>query len=200
MYPKTDEPQTENSPFVSVGRKSTVQAKIATMLLAEMNKKNIEAVICRAPEFYGPGKTQSLTNSLIFDNIKQGKKLKVLLKDNVLRTLIWTPDASRVMALIGNTTDTYSQTWHLPCDDHRLTYKGLIDLASRVSKKKFKYSILPTSVFKLGGLFNKQLKEVQELLPRYTHDNIFLSTKFKQRFPNFEITTYQEGITRLLSE
>jgi hypothetical protein len=29
------------------------------------------------------------------------------------------------MALIGNTADTYGQTWHLPCDN-RLTYKQFI--------------------------------------------------------------------------
>src|SRR5690606_24117619 len=120
MYAKTNEPQTEESPFVPVGQKSIVRAKIATMLLDEMNKKSIETVICRAPEFYGSGKTQSITNILIFDNIKQNKKLKVPLKDNTLQTLIWTPDASRAMALIGNTPNTYNQTWHLPCDDSRL--------------------------------------------------------------------------------
>jgi hypothetical protein len=40
--------------------------------------------------------------------------------------LIFTPDASKAMALIGNTM-TYGQTWHLPCDDNGLTYKQFID-------------------------------------------------------------------------
>ena len=80
MYGKTGEPQTEESPFVPVGPKSVVRAKIATMLLDEIHNKSVEAVICRAPEFYGPGKTQSITNSLIFDNIRQGKNSKFRLK------------------------------------------------------------------------------------------------------------------------
>lgn len=200
MYAKTSEPQTEESPFVPVGRKSTVRAKMASMLLEEIDKKNIEAVICRAPEFYGPGKTQSLTNTLIFDNIGQNKKLKVPLRDDTFRTLIWTPDASRAMALVGNTPDAYNQTWHLPCDDNRLTYKQLIDLASEIYQKKFSYSILKMWMFKLDGLFNKQLKEVQELLPRYKVDNIFISDKFKKRFPDFKFTTYEQGITHLMNE
>lgn len=198
MYPKTSEPQTEESPFVPVGKKSTVRAKMATMLLDEIRNNNIKAVICRAPEFYGPGRTQSITNSLIFDNIKQGKKLKIPLKDNTLRTLIWTPDASRAMALIANTPDAYNQTWHLPCDDNPLTYKELINLASKIYQKEFSYSVLKMWMFKLGGLFNKQLKEVQELLPRYKYDNIFISDKFKKRFPDFKVTTYQEGIIHIM--
>lgn len=200
MYAKTSDPQTEESPFVPVGQKSIVRAKTATMLLDEMNKKNIEAVICRAPEFYGPGKTQSITNTLIFDNIHQNKKLKVPIKDNTLRTLIWTPDASRAMALIGNSPDTYNQTWHLPCDDNRLTYKELINLASKIYKRELSYSVIKLWMFKLGKLFNKQVKELQELLPRYEYDNIFTSNKFKQRFPEFSVTTYKQGIEQIMNE
>lgn len=200
MYPKTGAPQTEESPFAPVGEKSVVRAKMATMLLQEMARKSLEAVICRAPEFYGPGKTQSLTNTLIFDHIRQGKKPKVHLKDHTQRTLIWTPDASRAMALIGNTPDAFNQTWHLPCDEARLTYKDLIALASEVCQKKFSYVVLKMWRFKLGGLFNRQLKEVQELLPRYKYDNIFVSGKFKKRFPGFTVTTYQEGVRLMMHE
>lgn len=200
MYAKTAAPQTEDSLFEAVGKKSVVRAKITAMLLDEINNKNIEAVICRAPEFYGPGKTQSITNSLIFDNIKHNKKLKVPLTDDTLRTLIWTPDASRAMALIGNTPDVYNQNWHLPCDDDRLTYKQLINLTSEIYRKKFDYTVLKMWIFKIGGLFNKQLKEVQELLPRYECDNIFVSQKFKTRFPDFKVTTYRDGITYIMNE
>ncbi len=200
MYDKTSEPQTEESPFVPVGEKSVVRAKIATMLLDEISNKNIEAVICRAPEFYGAGKTQSVTNTLIFDNIKQGKKPRVPLKDNTKRTLIWTPDASRAMALIGNTPDAYNQTWHLPCDDNRLTYKEMIAFISTVTNKKLDYSVMPMWFLKLGSLINKQAKGLLELLPRYKYDNIFVSDKFKKRFPDFIITSYREGITEIMNE
>jgi nucleoside-diphosphate-sugar epimerase len=200
MYAKTNEPQTEESPFVPIGRKSTIRAKMAEMLLREMERKTIKAVICRAPEFYGPHKTQSITNSLIFDNILQNKKLKVPLNDNTKRTLIWTPDASRAMALIGNTLEAYNQTWHLPCDDSRLTYKELIELASKIYRTPLHYAVAKMWFFKLGSMFNKQANELLELLPRYKYDNIFISDKFKKKFSEFNITTYQEGIANLLNQ
>jgi nucleoside-diphosphate-sugar epimerase len=92
------------------------------MLLDAMKQGSIEAVICRAPEFYGPGKTQSITNSTIIDALVADKIAKVFLCDDVKRNLIYTPDASRAIALIGNTPDTFGQTWHLPYDDNRLNY------------------------------------------------------------------------------
>jgi len=200
MYAKTNEPQTEESSFGPIGKKSFVRARIATLLLDEIKDKKINAVICRAPEFYGPNKTQSITNSLIFDKIKYNQRLKVPISAETKRTLIWTPDASRAMALIGNTADAYDQTWHLPCDDNRLTYKELIHLISQIYNCEFDYSVIKMWQFKLGSLFNKKVRELIELLPRYKYDNIFISDKFKERFPDFEITSISNGITQIKKE
>ncbi len=202
MYPQDSRLLTEESPFAPVGKKGEVRKEIAEMLLAEMNAKTrqLEAVICRAPEFYGPGKTQSITNSFIFDRIHQHKKPKVLLRDDTLRTLIWTPDASRAMALIGNTPDAYGQTWHLPCDDNRLTYKQFMGLVSDVYGKHLPYSVIPKIALQIGAIFSKKVREIQELLPRYEHDNLFDSSKFKMRFPDFAVTTFEEGIKRIKAE
>lgn len=125
MYPQNDQVLTENSSFAPVGRKGKVRKAMTEMILAEMIAKKTEVVICRAPEFYGPSKTQSITNTLVFDNIKANKTLKVTISDTTLRNLIWTPDASRATALIGNTPEAYGQTWHLPIDNQRLTYHML---------------------------------------------------------------------------
>jgi hypothetical protein len=104
------------------------------------------------------------------------------------------------MALIGNTANVYGQTWHLPCDDSRLTYKALISLASEVYQESFSYSVVKMWMFNLAAVFNKQAKELQELLPRYRYDNIFISEKFKTRFPDFKVTTYREGVTFIKDE
>lgn len=200
MYPQDGEILTEETRFAPVGKKGEVRAEIARMLLKEIEAKTIEAVICRAPEFYGPGRTQGITNTLIFDKIKQGKRLQVLLRDDVLRSLIWTPDASRATAWIGNTPDAFNQTWHLPIDDNRLTYKQFIALVSNIYGKPLHYEVVSKWKLKIGSLFKKELKEIQELLPRYEHNNLFDSSKFKQRFPDFPVTTYKQGIEQILSE
>lgn len=200
MYPRTSTPQTEETPFEPAGRKATVRARIATMLLTQMASDTIEAVICRAPEFYGPGKTQSLTNSAIFHRIAQGKRPLVPLSAHTRRTLIWTPDASRALARIGNTPDTYGQTWHLPIDPNRLTYEEMLAVASQLVGRRIPYTTVPRWAFRLGGLVNPAVREAEELLPRYRCDNIFDSSKFAARFPDFPITTYREGIARVLGE
>lgn len=197
MYPKTSAIQYENTIFSPSGKKSLVRAQLADKIIKEMEANELKAVVCRAPEFYGPEKTQSITNTMIFRNIKAKRKLKIPISDSTLRTLIWTPDASRAMALIGNTDDAYGQTWHLPCD-RSLTYKEMINIADKIENEKLSYSIIKLWKFKVGSLFNKNAKELLELLPRYEFDNLFNSDKFKKRFPSFPVTSFESGIKQIL--
>ncbi|GAB3433015.1 NAD-dependent epimerase/dehydratase family protein [Niabella aquatica] len=200
MYPQNDNVLTEETIFDPVGRKGKVRREMAEMVLKTIRSGQLEAVICRAPEFYGPGKTQSITNTLVFNNIKVGKKLKVPISASKKRSLIWTPDASRATALIGNTPDAFGQTWHLPVDESHLTYKEFIASASGIYGRDLKYAVVPKFIFKIAARFNDRIKELLELLPRYEHDNIFDDSKFRKRFPEFEVTTYMQGIEQIRNE
>jgi nucleoside-diphosphate-sugar epimerase len=199
MYPQNAQPQTEATPFAPVGRKGVVRARMANMVLAEMQRGDIPVTIARAPEFYGPDHTQSITNTLVIDRLKAGLKAKVPVRDDTLRTLIWTPDASRALAAIGNAADAQGQTWHLPCCDDRLTYRQFVALAARQLGCAGKYSVLSAWSLKLASVFSRQVRELQELLPRYAHDNLFDSSKFKTRFADFAPTSYEQGLAQLMT-
>ena len=199
-YPQDVSIQVESTPMHSEGKKGRGKKLAAEVLLKAIDSKEIEAVICRAPEFYGPGKTKGLTNMMVFESLRDKKEPKVFLRDDKLRTLIYTPDASKAMALIGNTADAYGQTWHLPCDDDRLTYEQFFEEISSNLGRKIKYKILSSLMLKAAALVDKNMKETTELLPRYEIDNIFVSAKFKERFPDFKVTSYQEGIANIIKD
>lgn len=200
MYEQTDVPQSKDAPFIPNGEKGKVRAQITNMLLDAMKRESIDAVICRAPEFYGPGKTQSITNTTIIESLLIGKPAKVFLRDDTKRSLIYTPDASRAMALIGNTPDAYGQTWHLPCDDSRLTYKEFVSLAAKTFGSNAKYRVIKRWQLWLAGKLSTTIRDAAELLPRYATDNIFISDKFKARFPEFEVTSFEQGLQSIWLE
>ncbi|QMR78115.1 NAD-dependent epimerase/dehydratase family protein [Enterobacter sp. RHBSTW-00175] len=200
MYPQSNAPQTEETCFAPRGRKGKVRAEMADRVLDEMKRAEIPVLIGRAPEFYGPGKTQSLTNALILDKLKSGKQPRVPVRDYKLRTLIWTPDASRALAVLGNTPDAYGQSWHLPCCDDRLTYQQFVTLACDIFGQQADYSVISKLAFTVAGVVSKGAREIRELLPRYEFDNLFESAKFKQRFPDFAVTTYREGLEKIRQE
>jgi nucleoside-diphosphate-sugar epimerase len=200
MYGQVKGIMTEDTPFNAASIKGKARAKIANMLLDEIKNGKITAMICRAPEFYGPRNTLSGTNATVFDNIKKGKKLQVLLSDSVLRTIIFTPDAGRATALLGNTPDAYNQTWHLPCDNNRLNLKEFIALCSVIRGDELKYAVLKPWLLKIVGFFNPFIKEIIELLYQWEQDYIFDSSKFMKRFPEFRVTPLEEGIEEILGE
>ena len=200
MYGQVKGIMTEETLFNAVSSKGKTRGNIAQMLLHEIKTNQLTAMICRAPEFYGPRNTLSGTNATIFDNIKKGKKLQVLLNDTTLRTLIYTPDAGKATALLGNTPDAYNQTWHLPCDTKRVTTKEFIELCSVIKGEELKYTVLKKWMVYLAGLFIPFIKEVIELLYQWKDDYLFDCSKFNKRFPDFKTTSLKEGVTEIINE
>ena len=63
-----------------------------------------------------------------------------------------------------------------------------------------KHAVLGKLTIAAAGLFLKPVREIKELLPRYEQDNLFDSSKFKQRFPAFEVTSFKEGLAQIRNE
>ncbi|WP_129656320.1 NAD-dependent epimerase/dehydratase family protein [Rothia halotolerans] len=200
MYPQDARVQTEDTPFEPIGRKGRVRDELATMVLDEMARGEIPVLIARAPEFYGPGRTQGFTNSLVIDRMKAGKRALVPVRADRRRSLIWTPDASRGLAALGNAPDAYGQTWHLPVDETRPTYRQLVAMSAQELGADDKYTVLPKWALSAAGLVSPDAREIRELLPRYAHDNVFDATKFRTRFPGFDVTTFREGLAIIREE
>ena len=62
------------------------------------------------------------------------------------------------------------------------------------------YRVISKFSMEVAGVFSKQVRELRELLPRYQHDNLFDSSKFKRRFADVDVTTYREGIQLIQRE
>lgn len=200
MYPQDDRIQTEQNRFAPAGRKGEVRAAMASAVLDEITRGDIPVLIARAPEFYGPGRTQSFTNAFVFDRLAEGRRALAPVRADRLRTLIWTPDASRALALLGNTADAFGRTWHLPVDMNRLTYRQLAEIAGETFGRDGRIRVMPEWMLRAGGLVSAAAREIRELLPRYRHDNLFDSSSFAARFPDFEVTSYRRGVELIHAE
>ncbi len=102
--------------------------------------------------------------------------------------------------MLGNTPGAFGQTWHLPCCDDRPTYKTFVTMASRIFDRSPGYSVIGKWPLIIAGIFSKKVREIRELLPRYEQDNLFDSGKFKRYFPEFSVTTYEEGLELIRKE
>ena len=193
MYGKVVGPMTEETPFNPCSRKGEVRAKIATMILDEVKKSSLIALIARAADFYGPETYNSFLNVMAFENLKKGKSAQLMISKNLKHTFTYTPDAGKATALLGNTPSAYNQTWHLPADSNALTGQQIVEMAAKELNVKPKITVLPRFAIQIAGLFNPIIKEVNEMLYQNDSEYIFDSSKFDKAF-TFDKVLYAEGI------
>jgi nucleoside-diphosphate-sugar epimerase len=193
MYGKVDGWMTENTAINPCSRKGEVRAKIAEMLMDEVSKGNLNALIARSADFYGPNTPLSFVNVMVFDNLKKGKKPQWMLNDLALHSFTYTPDAGKATALLGNTPDAFNQVWHLPSDRNLLSGKDFIKLAAEAYGLSANYMLLKKWMIRMAGMFNPVIHESIEMLYQSEFDYRFDSSKFEQAF-KFTPVRYAEGI------
>jgi nucleoside-diphosphate-sugar epimerase len=195
MYDKTAIPHmTEESPINPPSKKGKVRAAIAQMLMDEVKKQQITALIARAADFYGSGKgNTSVLNEVVYKNYLKGKKANWFASAEKKHTYTHVQDAAKGTALLGNTPDAYNQVWHLPTNQQALTGKEFIQLFAKEMKVAPKFSVLPQWMASLMGLFVPIMRELAEMFYQYDRDYIFDSSKFTKRF-QYKPKSYEEGI------
>ncbi len=192
MYGYVDGWMKEGTPFNPISKKGEVRAHIASMLLDEMKSGNINALIARAADFYGPQATNTYVGPMVFDRLQAGKKPQIMINPEAKHSFTFTPDAARAMVLLGNTEDAYGQSWHLPTDSNTLSGIEFVSKTATLFGKNPKYSVLSPLMLKMAGIFSPIIKETLEMDYQYKSDYLFDSNKFNDRF--FKPTPYQKGI------
>jgi len=193
MYGKVVGPMTEETPFNPCSRKGEVRAKIATMILDEVAKGSLTALIARSADFYGPETYNSFLHMMVFENMKKGKSAQIMISKNLKHSFTYTPDAGKATALLGNTPSAFNQTWHLPTDMNVLTTQQIVEIAAKELNVNPKITVLPKLMIQMAGLFNPIIKESVEMLYQYDSDYIFDSGKFDKAF-KFDKVLYADGI------
>ena len=183
----------EETPFNPCSKKGEVRAKIEETLLGEMKNGNLQAMIVRGADFYGPNTPLSFTDAMLFKNLAAGKKAQWMLNDHTRHSFTYTPDAGNATALLGNTESAFNQVWHAPTDRNVLTGKQFIELAAKEFGVKPNYMVLPKWMIQMAGLFDTNIKEAVEMLYQSEVDYLFDSSKFEKAF-DFKPTSYSQGV------
>lgn len=174
-------------------KKGEVRAQIAQMIMGEVEKGHLDAIIARAADFYGPNTPLSFATVTVLENFKKGKKAQWFLDANKKHSMTYTPDAGKATAILGNTNSAYNQIWHLPTDKNVLTGKEFIEVAAKAFGVRPNYMVLKKWMIQMVGIFVPVIKESIEMLYQNEYDYLFDSTKFENAF-NFNPTSYQDGI------
>ena len=189
---------TEESPIDPPSEKGKVRAEIADLILSEVKKGTLTALIARSADFYGPGGTNSVMQAMVTDNLRKGKKSNWPVNADKVHNFTYTPDAAKATALLGNTPDAYNQVWHLPTDPTRLTGRQWVSLFAEAMHGKSGVQVMPAWLVGVLGVFIPFMGEFKPMLYQYDRDYFFDSRKFSQRFGDFLTTTPQQAVDAIL--
>jgi len=199
MYAKSAVPHmTEESSIQPPSRKGEIRKQLHEMVMNEVAKNNLTALIARSADFYGPDNKNSALSMMVAENLLKGKKAQAFGDVNKIHTYTYTPDAAKATAILGNTLDAFNQVWHVPTTKEKLTTIQWIVLIANELKVAPRVQAVPVWMINLLGLFVPVMKEFPEMIYQYDQDYVFDSSKFEKRF-GIEATSPKEGV-RILVE
>ncbi|MBO9682999.1 MAG: NAD-dependent epimerase/dehydratase family protein [Flavisolibacter sp.] len=198
MYAKSALPHmTEDSPLNPPSKKGQVRKQLHEMILNDVEKGRLTALIARSADFYGPDTNKSVLAETAAKNLLKGKKAQAFGDINKIHTYTFTPDAGKATALLGNTADAYNQVWHVPTTKEKLTTKQWIELIAEEINVAPNIQTIPTWMLRVLGLFNSTIKEFPEMLYQNETDYVFDSSKFEKRF-GIQATNPRDGIKSMM--
>lgn len=120
---------TESSPISPTSKKGVVRAQVDRIILENMEKNNLQAIIARSPDFFGgTARQSSVIMNLVYDNLIKDKKAQWFCNATICHSMGYVPELAKGTAMLGNTVEAYNQIWNLPTDPHRITGEDWINL------------------------------------------------------------------------
>lgn len=198
MYAKSAIPfMTEDASILPPSKKGEVRRKLQEMIMEEVKKGNLRALIARSADFYGPDNKNSVLSIMVLDNLMKGKKAQAFGNLDKIHTYTYTPDAAKATAILGNTDDAFNQVWHLPTTKEKLTNRQWIKLIAEELKVEPRIQSVPAWMLHLLGLFIPIMREFPEMLYQSEQDYFFDSSKIEKQF-GIKATSPKDGIRNLI--
>lgn len=184
---------TENTAFNPCSRKGEVRAKVASTLLKAMARGELQALIARSADFYGPGATNSLLHATVFGRLHAGKAPQWIGDPTAHHCFTYTPDAGHALALLGQTQTAWGQTWHLPTLPAPMSGEQMTRLACAQAQQPYRLRVMPRWLLKPAGWWAPTLRESHEMMYQLDRDYRFSSEKIDKAM-GLSATPYTEGV------
>jgi nucleoside-diphosphate-sugar epimerase len=192
-----ENPITELHPRNPTSNKGKVRLELEEKLLSAFESGKLKGLIARAGDFYGPGAKLSMLYNSVLDRMLMGKNPQWLANPDLLHTYTYTPDAARGCVTLALDVSSYGQVWHLPTSKEILTSRQIIAIFQKKLGMSEQVQVMPRLMYNILAIFIPILKELKEMLYQFDNDYVFDSSKFEAKYPNFKITSYQEGVNAM---
>jgi nucleoside-diphosphate-sugar epimerase len=186
-------PITEALPNAPHTRKGKVRAAMADELARLSAAGDLAAATARASDYFGPYATsQSPLGERVIEAALAGKAAQVVGDPDQPHSYTYAADVGRVLATLGTDDRALGQIWHVPNAPARTT-RDLIGMIAEAIGHDVKVSAAPRWLLRLLGLFNADVRELDEMLYEFTQPFIVDGSKFEDAF-GIGATPFEESL------
>ncbi len=196
MYGKVNGPMTEDLPCRPASNKGVLRAWLAEMLLAAHSKGQVQAVIGRGGELYGP-LVESVLGQNLFGAALSGKRAMWFGNLALPLTPLFIDDFARGLITLAEHDEAIGQVWHIPTAEP-ITGREFVRLVFGEVGRVPRVIACSSRVVKALGLFWPLAREGAEMIYQFEQPFIIDSSKYQSAFGKATVTSYQEGILQTL--
>ena len=200
-YGRVEGVMLETTPYNPCSRKGEVRAAIATTLLEAMRRGDVQALIARSADFYGPSANFSFLESVLFARLRAGKAPQWVGDPDTVHTFSFAPDVGRVLAALGQCPAAFGHTWHVPTasqlNGDAVNGRALSRAACNMVGQPVRLQVAPRWLIKAMGYFVPILRENNEMLYQLEHAYRFDGSKTADAL-GWQATPYQTGLAQTM--
>ena len=182
MYgPTGGAPLTEDLPYAATTRKGSVRGRMADDLLAAHAAGTVRVAIGRASDYFGPRGTMSAMGDRVFYPLLAGKKAQVMGNPDLPHTYSYVPDMAAGLATLGARDEADGRAWHLP-NPETLTTREFVAKIGAAFGSAGGLSAMPKAMLNIVAVFNRNVRELKEMLYEFEEPFIVDSSDFEATF------------------
>ena len=186
----------ETHPRFPASVKGTYRREQEDVVLDAHKKGEIQGLIVRLPDFYGPNAEQGLANP-IFRAALDGKTANWIGPVNTPHEFVFVPDTAAPIVDLMSCAECYGEAWNIG-GAGQINTLDFITRVYRAAGRAPKYRVAGRGLLKVMGWFSPLMRELPEMLYLQETPVILDDSKLLAKFPATQKTSYDAGIGKTL--
>ena len=171
----------EELPNAPISEKGKVRAQVADMLLNASRNGKIKAAIGRGSDFFGERVKTSALGNQVFGAMLENKPASVLGNIDLPHTYTYIRDFAKGLVILSEHEEALGEVWHIPSDE-TITTRKIIEQIYAIDDKEATFRIAPKLIVSIMAMFNKNMKDIKEMLYLYENPFVVEHNKFEKTF------------------
>jgi nucleoside-diphosphate-sugar epimerase len=198
MYGPSTAPMTEDLPYAATDHKGRTRAAVAASLLDRHRAGELDVVLGRAADYYGPRGVTSVAGQTLFGPALTGARANLLGSLDQPHSWSYLPDVAAALVRLADAPQAGGRAWHLPVAEP-LTQRELATLVYRAAGHRPRMAALPGPVHRVIGAVQPMLRELYSTRWQLTHPFVADWSAYAAEIEAFTPTPHAHAVRATLA-